>query len=276
MPGFAEIAVKHPRTPLTPGRKGIFDLQPRFFIFRVNKKAENYLFKSFYFSIFVELLNKLTMAIKNTIPTRVTPYGKRLDAASSLRKDITMLKVAVFNLRTIPELPAQEVASLDGFTHEWVANNITPHIDAVKADVGLTEGQRATRLKEWHNIFLKARKEVDTIMEVTTHWHTFTWNYDPKSGNVSYTDNDFDRVINDAASLDVPDAAATHWAKLQTIIQAVKELRQWEAEQDILPYRIADAVDASPVVFAEQWATSAFRIDHRYDKYRPVNNKLIV
>ena len=51
---FAEIAVKHPHTPRRPGRNGLFDLQPRFFIFRVNKNTENYLFKLFYFSTFVE------------------------------------------------------------------------------------------------------------------------------------------------------------------------------------------------------------------------------
>ena len=218
------------------------------------------------------------MAIKNTIPTRVTPYGKKLDAASDLRRDITRLGVAIFNLRIIPELPTKEVTSLDGFTHEWVADNITPHIDAVKADAGLTEGQRETRLKEWHNIFMRSRKEVDTIMEVATHWHTFTWNYDPKSGKVSYNDDDFERVVNDTASLDVPDTATTHWAKLQTIVAAIRELRAWEDEQDISHFRIADAVDASPYTFAEQWATGAFFVDHRYDKYRDdlFRNKLIV
>ena len=96
--------------------------------------------------------------MKNTIPTRVTPYAKRLDAASSLRKDITLLKVAVFNLRNIQDLPSQEVAGLDGFTPEWVSDNIAPRIDAVKAYITLTEGQRAMRLKEWHNIFMQARK----------------------------------------------------------------------------------------------------------------------
>lgn len=216
------------------------------------------------------------MTMKNTIPTRVTPYGKRLDAASSLRKDITLLKVAVFNLRNIQDLPAQEVAGLDGFTPEWVSVNIAPRIDAVKADITLTEGQRAERLKEWHNIFMQARKEVDTIQSVVNKWHNLSWDYDPKSGKVSLNEDDFDRVVADVASLDVPDAAATHWAKLQTIVAAIRELRKWEDEQDISHYRIADAVDCSPSIFAEQWAMGAFRIDHRYDKYRPINKKLIV
>ena len=236
---------------------------------------------SFYLEIFSEiitfakvLINTLTMETKNTmLPSRVKPYRRLLDAASGLRKDISRLASAVFELRTIAELPTQEVSSLEDFTHEWLEAHISPATNAIKADRGLTVPERNTRLKEWHTIQQKASKQISIINGVINKWRDMIWYYNPQDGTVGYSDEQFDKVVDDAATLDVPNQAATHWQMLQNIVNEIRILRAWEDEQDIAHFRINDAVDCSPSAFAERWATNEFSINHAFDKYRVNWNK---
>ena len=214
------------------------------------------------------------MGTKNTmLPSRVKPYRRLLDAASGLRKDISSLASAVFELRTIAELPTQEVSSLEDFTPEWLEVHISPAINAIKADRGLTVPERNARLKEWHNIQQKASKQISIINGVIDKWRDMVWCYNPQDGTVGYSDEQFDKVVDDAATLDVPNQAATHWQMLQNIVNAIRDLRAWEDSQDITHFSISDAVDCSPSIFAERWATNEFSINHAFDKYREHWNK---
>ncbi len=216
----------------------------------------------------------------NTTNTKLPPTVEvqqlRRKVDTLLRSGVLAVQNAVKDIWGIQDLP--HVGSVEELTPAWVQGIIAEGINATKADKSLTASGRNARLNEWRTIEFRAKRLTETVQNFLASFPEVVWCLDPVQGTASVSEENIDKVIAQRSTLTVPDIANTHWAKLQSIIAAVKDLREWERQNDILPYRVGNAVNCSPSIFAEQWATGAFRIDHRYDKYRDkgINKGLII
>lgn len=212
--------------------------------------------------------------IKTRLPEHVQARQVKIDFSATIRRGVEAVKGAVTKLWAIEDLP--KLNDIEAMTPEWVQSIIDESIEATRANKSLTAQERGERLKGWRRIKQDATALTSTIQDFIEAFPDLVFCLDPEGGTINCSQDLIDKIVAQRSTVPVPDAATTHWAKLQTIIQAVRELRQWEKDNDIAPYLIGNAVDVSPFEFAAMWATGGNKIDHRYDKYRPINNKLIV
>ena len=212
--------------------------------------------------------------IKTRLPEHVQARQGKIDCSATIRRGVEAVKGAVTKLWAIEDLP--KLSDLTAMTPEWVQSIIDESIEATKANKSLTAQERGERLNGWRRIKQDATASTSTIQDFIGAFPDLVFCLDPENGTINCSQNLIDKIVVQRSTVPVPELAHVHWAKLQTIIQAVRELRQWEKDNDIAPYLIGNAVDVSPFEFAAMWATGGNKVDHRYDRYRPINNKLIV
>jgi hypothetical protein len=208
------------------------------------------------------------MAYTKTIelPQTVQPRQLRIDVAAEIRHGIESLKVAVARIWEIEDLP--RVNSIEDMAADWVQSVTAEGIEATKANKSLTAQERGERLKVWRKIKQDAIASTAVIQNFIEGFPDLVFCLDPESGTVTCSQDNIDKIVAQRSTVPVPDLAHVHWAKLQTIVAAIRSLREWEQQNDVAPFLVGNAVNCSPFEFAAMWATGANAINHRYDHYR--------
>lgn len=204
--------------------------------------------------------------IKTRLPEHVQARQVKIDYSATIRRGVEAVRDAVTKLWAIEDLPKSN--DIEAMTPEWVQGIIDEGIEATKANRSLTAQERGERLKVWRKIKQDAIASTAVIQNFIEGFPDLVFCLDPAEGTVNCSQDNIDKIVAQRSTIPVPERAHVHWAKLQTIIQAVRELRQWEQDNDIAPFLVGNAVNCSPYEFAAMWATGANAIDHRYDKYR--------
>lgn len=204
--------------------------------------------------------------IKTRLPEHVQARQVKIDCNAAIRRGVEAVKDAVTKLWAIEDLP--KLSDLTAMTPGLVADTINESIEATKANKSLTAQERGERLKVWRKIKQDAIASTSTIQDVIGAFPDLVFCLNPENGTITCSQDTIDKIVTQRSTVPVPDLAHIHWAKLQTIIQAVRELRQWEKDNDIAPFLVGNAVNCSPHEFAALWATGENKINHLFDKYR--------
>ena len=204
--------------------------------------------------------------IKTRLPEHVQARQVKIDYSATIRRGVEAVRDAVTKLWAIEDLP--KLSDLTAMTPEWVQSIIDEGIEATKANKSLTAQERGERLKVWRKIKQDAIASTSTIQDFIGEFPDLVFCPDPENGTVSCSQDTIDKIVTQRSTVPVPDLAHVHWAKLQTIVAAIRSLREWEKQNDVAPFLVGNAVNCSPYEFAAMWATSSNKIDHRYDKYR--------
>lgn len=212
--------------------------------------------------------------IKTRLPEHVQARQVKIDYSATIRRGVEAVRDAVKRLWAIEDLP--KLSDLTAMTPEWVQSIIDEGIEATKANKSLTAQERGERLKVWRKIKQDAIASTSTIQDVIGAFPDLVFCLDPENGTITCSQDNIDKIVTQRSTVPVPDLAHVHWAKLQTIIQAIRELRAWEEQNDVLPYLIGSAVNCSPYEFAAMWAVQANIINHKFDRYRVSTNDLII
>ena len=206
----------------------------------------------------------------NTIKTRLPEYVQarqvKIDYSATIRRGVEAVRDAVKRLWDVDDLP--KLSDLTAMTPEWVQSIIDEGIEATKANRSLTAQERGERLKVWRRIKQDAIASTAVIQNFIGGFPDLVFCIDPAEGTVNCSQDTIDKIVAQRSTIPVPERAHVHWAKLQTIIQAVRELREWEKQNDVAPFLVGNAVNCSPYEFAALWATSANKINHKFDHYR--------
>lgn len=212
------------------------------------------------------------MAYTKTIelPQTVQPRQLRIDVAAEIRQGIESLKAAVAKIWEIEDLP--RVNSIEDMAADWVQSITAEGITATKNDKSLTASARSARLQEWRKIERNGITLTTTVQNVVKAFPEIVWCYNPDNGDVSVSQSNIDKVIEQRSTVDVPQLAQDHWDKLQSIIAEIRDLRAWEQENNIMPFPIRMAVNCLPSSFAETWASKDNVVDHKFDRYRVSGN----
>ncbi len=214
------------------------------------------------------LINKLTMqnTIKTRLPEHVQARQVKIDYSATIRRGVEAVRDAVKRLWEVDDLP--KLNDIEAMTPEWVQGIIDEGIEATKANKSLTAQERGERLKVWRKIKQDAIASTAVIQNFIEGFPDLVFCLDPENGTVNCSQDTIDKIVTQRSTVPVPDLAHVHWAKLQTIVAAIRSLREWEQQNDIAPFLVGNAVNCSPFEFAAMWATGANAIDHRYDRYR--------
>lgn len=212
--------------------------------------------------------------IKTRLPGHVQARQVKIDYSAAIRRGVEAVEDAVKRLWAIEDLP--KLNDIEAMTPEWVQSIIDEGIEATKANKMLTAQERGERLKVWRKIKQDAIASTAVIQNFIGGFPDLVFCLDPENGTVNCSQDLIDKIVAQRSTVPVPDLAHVHWAKLQTIIQAVRELREWEQQNDIAPFLVGNAVNCSPYEFAAMWAVQANIINHKFDRYRASTNDLII
>ncbi len=210
----------------------------------------------------------------NKLPDQVRPYRLRLDYGAAVREAVKKAQKAAAELFLIDDLPNAQ--SVEDMTTERVQGIINENLTAAEADKSLTKKERSRRVNEWLTIRERATLLTESVQYFVAEFPDIKLCYDPDNGTLSVSEDDVQKAIDRRATCDVPGAAQIHWDKLQSIIAAIRDLREWEHCNNVNPFLIGEAIDCRPDRFAEVWAEGHNQIDHRYDKYRVPSKRLII
>lgn len=204
--------------------------------------------------------------IKTRLPEHVQARQVKIDYSATIRRGVEAVRDAVTKLWAVDDLP--KLNDIEAMTPEWVQGIIDEGIEATKANRSLTAQERGERLKVWRKTKQDAIASTAVIQNFIGGFPDLIFCLDPTEGTVNCSQDLIDKIVTQRSTIPVPERAHVHWDKLQTIIQAVRELREWEQQNDVAPFLVGNAVNCSPYEFAAMWATGENKINHRFDKYR--------
>lgn len=162
----------------------------------------------------------------------ITLEQARRDNRSLLRTAAESATRAAKDLSLHGDLLGVYVNEPREYTSEWLERAILVHTKAIKGDPTLTAEQRADYLQMWRNIKKAAARHVDTIQRFTENWPEIEWTRG--SDELFYvTQDEIDRVAEARATLPVPGVLQEQWARLNNVLEELRELREWETNNGL-------------------------------------------
>ncbi len=200
--------------------------------------------------------------IKNVMPECFISAGTKRDTDAALRRaerELNLFVSRLSEMREIPQLPT-DIKLID---EEFIKEAITPRMEAVKNDLGLTEEDRDERLKAWRQISNTATKYANAIKEILEQWPDVQWEWNSEESH--YLAANAPEVVDKRSTFDVSQEARLHYELIQNCLSAVIKLRNWEKSEDAKTISLITLVRLTPAQIAEAWHSGDARIDHRFD-----------
>ncbi len=195
----------------------------------------------------------------------------RRDNRSLLRIAVEAATRAAKALTLHEDLPGIYVDEPSGYTVEWLQKSIEVHVKAIKDDPTLTAEQRADYLGRWRNIRKSAARHIDTIQHFVKEWPEVKWSRE-SDGLFYVTQDEIDRIAEARATLPVPEVLQEQWARLNNVLEELRQLRQWETDNNLTHPELRAICSMSERTFYDN-ALSA-RLSAVAERYRQRQQRL--
>lgn len=188
------------------------------------------------------------------MPSQVVVKAHRDQIADELRKGITALQAAYREIRGIAGSECLgDVPPIKSLNTRWMEETIGARMDAVAHSPILTNDQKRETNKQWGRIASKLSKAIATIRNLSDKYPDIPVTFDYEANN--YTITGIEDYATAKATMDVPEDAKTHLNLIRDVARAIKALRTWEDERDIIRRPLPQLVRlTTPVSLAEAWA----------------------
>ncbi|SFO58386.1 hypothetical protein [Prevotella sp. tf2-5] len=195
------------------------------------------------------------------MPTSIVLESERKRIDSLLREE---LRAAQESYKAIKEeenlgtIPQPQLC-----TEEWLQAIYEDGKKAVDDVKFLTIEQRNSQKGHWGKLYHRMLPHVQRIQSFIAGIPHEQFVFDEELGTFFY--RDITALAKERATFQVPAEAAEHWQKIKSILNAIMDLRAWEAGQDVkkLPLDVLLHFDKNH--FIEAWATNEIKRDHRFD-----------
>ena len=198
---------------------------------------------------------------QDKMPTSIILESERKRIDSQLRED---LRTAQESYRALTE--EENLGSIPQphlCTEAWLQNIYEEGKKAVDEVKFLTIEQRNSQKGHWGKIYKRMLPHVARIQSFISAIPQEQFVFDEQLGTFYY--RDLAGLANERATYNIPDGAAEHWQKIQAIMSAIKELRQWEIDQDVRKIPLDNLLHFDKNRFIEAWVKGEMRRDHSLD-----------
>lgn len=185
------------------------------------------------------------------------------DAEKELRQGVGRLQVAYGGLQAVEEV--HPIPTLQEINADWLRERISHRVELVEADPSLTEFERQNRLQAWKAIRTEATMHTNAICKVLEDWPEAEWVFDNKENN--YNCANIESVARSRATHATSTQAQDHWKLIQQTLDLIKNLREWENENDIVWRPLINYLEMTTQAFAEMWATGGAKFNHDFDRH---------
>lgn len=154
----------------------------------------------------------------------------RRDLDAAVRRSIRQVQESVTKLQEFSEWECPKTIHQVNF--EEFKRQIAPRIEAVKADLSLTEGERAERLKNWHALSMRFAKVCKPVEEALDEFPELEWTFFEANNNF-IPKSDLDELVERRCTRELPPMAKTHYRLIQQAKASVEVLRDWEERNNV-------------------------------------------
>ena len=202
-------------------------------------------------------MEKLTNEYKTpTLPSFVVNSQRKRDNEAKLSGLAIEMSNAYNTLRGMPDLRYALPQNINEINQDWLSGEIERRQKGIKK-LPLPQGDKAELMEKWDGIGVTAQPYVTSIS-------SFFEAYPDAKVVINNDDTvslaNFEEVSADFGKIEVPALAQEHFNRFCALKHALKELRDFEAENGIYSFSLGEFLPktSSPQFFAEVWASGNF------------------
>ena len=184
------------------------------------------------------------------LPPTVVIDRERRQAEDELHANARKLQTEYKRLKGFPDLAP--LPPLEGITQEWLKTAIAKKMEEVQAMPGITENERAQRMKQWYNIKQGANLKVSIINKIRQKYGDAV-KFDELL-DLPYIEAQDAKLASFCARA-VPQEATEHHRRLLAVTRAVSELRFWEFNNNVKRFPLEVILQWDNLTIATKWAT---------------------
>lgn len=189
-----------------------------------------------------------------SFPSQILLPQEADDKRHELRATVQKVQAAYFSLRDDPDFVMPEWGQL---TPQYSRNYYAPFLASIDHNLTIDEVQRKRLRNKWERIQAQTTTKINQICNGIESTPQLQWRWDDNV-KLPVPTASIDKVADMMATKELDPKAAAHWALLQKVVEAYKDLRQFEESNKVGKKPLQWLFKLSMTAFAEQWASGCF------------------
>jgi len=186
------------------------------------------------------------------------------EAAYKCRTALNKANEAIRELHRLSDYPTP--STLKDVTSGNLCAFVEQRIKAVKATPIYTAAQRDKAVNDWQEWRIKAMPFVVAIEQFVNDWQEVQPVLD--TADMSILTSDIAEALTPRFTVEIPIQAHRHQELINSVANAIKDLRAWEREQDIKKLPLKELLSLNQGDIFQAWASGTIKIDHSEDTPR--------
>lgn len=186
------------------------------------------------------------------------------EAAYKCRTALNKANEAIRELHKLADYPTP--STLKDVTSGNLCAFVEQRIKAVKATPIYTAAQRDKAVNDWQEWRIKTMPLVVAIEQFVNDWQEVQPVLD--TADMSILTSDIAEALAPRFKVEIPIQAHRHQELINSVANAIKDLRAWEREQDIKKLPLKELLSLSTDDLFQSWASGNIKVDHTQDTPR--------
>jgi len=197
--------------------------------------------------------------------THTIVLSRELDeAVYNCRKALQKANEAIRELFKLADYPTP--STLKDVTASNLVAFVEQRIKAVEATPIYTAAQREKAISDWTEWRFKAMPFVVAVENFVTDWQEVSPVLD--TATMEILTSDITEALTPRFTVEIPIQAHRHQELINSVANAIKDLRAWEREQDIKKLPLKELLSLNQGDIFQAWASGTIKIDHSVDTPR--------
>lgn len=199
------------------------------------------------------------------------------DAVYNCRKALQKANEALSELHHLADYPTP--STLKDVTSGNLCAFVEQRIKAVMATPIYTAAQRDKAVNDWQEWRIKTMPLVVAVENFYNDWQEVQPVLD--TADMSILTSDITEALRPRFTVEIPIQAHRHQELINSVANAIKDLRAWEREQDIKKIPLKELLSLATNDLFQSWASGSIKVDHTLDDarliaWRKANNEAIL
>lgn len=210
--------------------------------------------------------------------THTIVLQKELDeAAYNCRSSLRKANEALRELHKLADYPTPN--SLSDVTTSNLLAFVEQRIKAVEATPIYTAAEREKIISNWQEWRIKAMPFVVAVENFVTDWQEVSPVLD--TATMTILTSEITEALTPRFTVEIPIQAHRHQELINSVANAIKDLRAWEREQDCKKIPLKKLLSLNDSDLFQSWANGSIKVDHTLDDarliaWRKANNEAIL
>lgn len=190
----------------------------------------------------------------NVFPSQIILPEEADNKRHELRLIVQKVQAAYLSLRDDVDFTLPDFEQL---TADYGREYYRPFVEAIAHDITIDDATRERLRQKWTRIQAATVGKINQINNLISSTPQLQWKFNDTIKLPTPTAS-IDKVADMMATKKLDPKAAAHWALLQKVVEAYKDLRQFEESNKVGKKPLQWLFKLTMTAFAEQWASGCF------------------